>query len=224
MDASTRRQPRRAAQDKNLLNSQPPQSPKQARMSGPGSLSSPRSSPRIRYKRGAQAKAKAALDKKIAAMDPEAAWTEQNELLGIPRADALQNLRSLKGSRSKRKSRNRKKKSEEEKYLDDFLLSDEEDERTLSLRRSDRWIPDMEHRRRIAQKPKNVPSQLWMSYSLMDEYIFRQSLSDEEILKYPLIDDVFEFQNSSGDAGPPLPPGFQWNDKRRLVPVDENKA
>ncbi|KAI1141989.1 hypothetical protein F5Y05DRAFT_369375 [Hypoxylon sp. FL0543] len=185
-----------------------------------------------RATKGAQAKATKALENRVSAMEAEVAWLEQRELLGIAgepnHITPKPSMASPKAPKSKRGRK--KKKPAEEMYMDDFLLSDEEGEAgeglgkegERGLRREDRWIPDIEHRGRPARKPKNVPYQIWMSYTLLDDYIYRQSLTDEEALTHPLMDDVYLFQN--GGPQPVTPAGFQWNDRRRLVPVKENAA
>lgn len=130
-----------------------------------------------------------------------------------------------KGKRGRPKKKKKKKKSEEEDmYMDDFILSDEENaankgegEAGDRLNRGDRWIPDIEHRSRPAWKPKGVPYQMWMSYCLLDDYIYRYSLTDGEVMAYPLMDEVYSFQN--GGPQPVTPAGFQWNDKKKLVPT-----
>ncbi|KAI0109787.1 hypothetical protein F4814DRAFT_424598 [Daldinia grandis] len=232
MDTSVRQQPRRAVRDKRGLSSLPLKSPKQGHTSGPGS---PKKSPRIemkhRRKKGAISQAKArvlatkALEKKVSSMDQQSAFLEQSGLLGVksflPKSPGIESLKSPKLPKAKR-GRGKKKKSEEDMYMDDFLLSDEENVHSGDLRRAERWIPEIEHRRRLGQKPRSVPSQLWMSYCLMDDYIYRQSLTDEEVLAHPLIDDVLEFQHGGGSDKIVLPPGFQWDEKRRLVPVQED--
>ncbi|KAI1800354.1 hypothetical protein F4811DRAFT_539448 [Daldinia bambusicola] len=233
-------QPRHTVQDKHGLAAKLLQSPKQGHLPGPVS---PRRLPkrlarieaRSRMKMGIMGKSKAkalairALEKKISAMDPEAALLEQSRLFGTvknapPRSPSIRSLKSPKLSKPKR-GRNKRKKSEEDMYMDDFLLSDEEDKHPahlVDLRRGERWIPDIEYRPRVHRKPKNVPSQLWMAYCLMDDYIYRQSLTEEEVLAHPLMDDVLEFQQG-GNSSKPIPPtGYKWNEKRRLVPVSED--
>lgn len=98
-------------------------------------------------------------------------------------------------------------------FMDEFLASEEPIDQ---LSRSERWIPDMESRLRPTTKPDSVPLQLWMSYCMMDEFVYRQSLTDEEILALPLIDDVFLFKQ--GGPMPSAPPGFHWDDEKNLVP------
>ncbi|KAI1775495.1 hypothetical protein F4818DRAFT_416699 [Hypoxylon cercidicola] len=229
-----RRQPRRSAKHASIT--QPP-SPKQKPSSGAGTRkrtarggdksSKPK---RARGTKGAKARAIKELEEKVSAMKPEVALSEQRELLSVPvePADvppanmhpaapelATATPKSAKGKRG----RPRKNRAEEDMYMDDFLLSDEEvahNGREVNLRRADRWIPDMEHRRRISRRPKNVPYAVWMSYCFLDDYIYRNSLTDEEVLSYPLLDDMFSFQ--SGGTQPATPAGFQWNEKKHLVP------
>ena len=100
------------------------------------------------------------------------------------------------------------------RYMDEseFLEPDEDDELGLSLRH----IPHIGLRRRVGRKPARVPFCIWMAYKQMDDFVYRHSLSEQEALALPLNDDVFAFQGVDG-AKPSLPPGFSWDDKRRLV-------
>ncbi|KAI1759780.1 hypothetical protein GGR53DRAFT_512554 [Hypoxylon sp. FL1150] len=110
-------------------------------------------------------------------------------------------------------------------YMDEFLLSDEEEPAPgtpgqgqapgKGLRRGDRWIPEIEHRRRATRKPAGVPHGLWMSYRFLDDYMYRMALTEEEVLAHPLLDDMYCFQ--SGGPQPVTPPGFRW-DEKELVP------
>ncbi|RYP80240.1 hypothetical protein DL769_002542 [Monosporascus sp. CRB-8-3] len=109
---------------------------------------------------------------------------------------------------SVRRGRTKKK---EERYMDDFLR----DESADPLRRSDRWVPDIASRKRPVEKPEDIPYQLRMSYCMMEEYIYRQSLTEEEVLALPLIDEVFLFRQ--GGPRPATPPGFHWDDEKVLV-------
>ncbi|KAI1470554.1 uncharacterized protein F4812DRAFT_418098 [Daldinia caldariorum] len=228
MDAAAIPQPRHAVQDQHGLAIKLLQSPKQRHTPGPVS---PKRLPKRVSKSKAKAKAKAmrTLEKKVSAMDPEAAFLEQSGLFGAaknppPRSPSIRSPKSPKLSKPKR-GRNKRKKTEEDMYMDDFLLSDEEDKHPGylgGLRRAERWIPDIDHRPRVHQKPRNVPSQLWMSYCLMDDYIYRQSLTEEEVLAHPLMDEVLEFQQG-GNGSEPIPPvGYTWNEERKLVPVLEH--
>ncbi|KAI1410306.1 hypothetical protein F5Y13DRAFT_202444 [Hypoxylon sp. FL1857] len=229
MSSVTRHQPRRAVRDKRLPVTQPPQTPQKTQASGSGIRKlTPKNETKHgkRGRRGAQAKATKALENRVSAMETEVAWLEQRELLGIAGEPShiSPNLSIASPNAPKTKRGRKPKKPAEEMYMDDFLLSDEESEAGGKegdlLHRGDRWIPDMEHRGRPTRKPKNVPYQLWMSYTLMDDYIYRQSLTKEEALKHPLMDDVYAFQ--SGGPQPVTPTGFQWNDRRALVPIQEN--
>jgi hypothetical protein len=94
----------------------------------------------------------------------------------------------------------------------DFLDPEENDE----LGMSSRHIPHIGLRRRVGRKPANVPFSIWMAYKQMDDYVYRQSLSEREVLALPSDDDAFAFQSHDG-AIPSLPPGFSWDDRRRLV-------
>ena len=108
------------------------------------------------------------------------------------------------GPAPKRKRGGRKKK---EKFMDDDLLTAAE--KADKMRRSDRWIPDIGLRRRVATKPESVPHELWMSYCMMDEYIYRQSLTDDEVTLLPFIDEVFIYKQDG--PKPKTPPGFCWD-------------
>ncbi|KAI0841336.1 hypothetical protein F5Y06DRAFT_285457 [Hypoxylon sp. FL0890] len=234
MSPATRHQPRRAVRDKPPSAIQSPVTPGKTLASRAGIQKTTSKNKTTQEKRGrratkgAQAKAIKALENRVSAMGTEVALSEQRELLGIAgdpnHISPVLSKATPKVSKSKR---GRKKKPAEEMYMDDFLLSDEGEtgefpgkEAGGRVRRDDRWIPDMEHRGRLARKPKNVPYQIWMSYNLLDDYIYRQSLTDEEALKHPLLDDVYTFQ--TGGPKPATPAGFQWNDRRRLVPIKEN--
>ncbi|KAJ0110099.1 hypothetical protein J7T55_014902 [Diaporthe amygdali] len=98
-------------------------------------------------------------------------------------------------------------------YVDagEILGLDENDELGLSARH----IPQIGLRRRVGRKPAKVPFSLWMAYHQMDDFIYRNSLSKEEVVALPTDDDVFDF-HIGGDA-PSLPPDFAWDDKKRLV-------
>ncbi|KAL7627262.1 hypothetical protein AAE478_001451 [Parahypoxylon ruwenzoriense] len=184
------------------------------------------------WKKGAQSRVTRELEKRISAMETGVAWLEQRELLGLgvepaqvsPTSLDLATADSAKAKHTRKNKKMKKKVEENDRYMDDFLLSDEEGEEMQGkgeegdrLQRADRWIPDMEHRSRPSRKPKNVPYQLWMSYSLLDDYIYRYSLSDEEAQSLPLVDDIYAFQN--GGSKPVTPAGFRWDDKKRLVPI-----
>ncbi|KAI1087565.1 hypothetical protein F5B19DRAFT_63337 [Rostrohypoxylon terebratum] len=204
-----------------------------------------------KYPFRARAKATKALERRVSAMETEAALLEQRELLGIVSEPEIvspktQYIATPKPAKPKRV---RKRRQSVDMYMDYFLLSDEEGgegeggegegeggegegeggegegeggknkgiKGTDQLRRGDRWIPEMEHRRRPARKPESVPYQIWMAYSLMDDYIYRHSITDSEALTHPLMDDVYSFQN--GGPQPVTPAGFQWNESRNLVPA-----
>ncbi|POS70104.1 hypothetical protein DHEL01_v211502 [Diaporthe helianthi] len=100
------------------------------------------------------------------------------------------------------------------RYMDEseFLEPHETDELGLSSR----YIPHIGMRRRVGRKPPNVPFGLWMAYKHMDDFVYRQSLSEKEALALPSDDDAFAFQSHDG-AKPSLPPGFSWDDSRRLL-------
>lgn len=110
--------------------------------------------------------------------------------------------------RDSRRSRSTKRFMDES----EFLEPEENDELGLSSRH----IPHIGLRRRISKKPAHVPFNIWMAYKQMDDFVYRQSLSEREVLALPFDDDAFAFQGHDG-AKPSLPPGFAWDDKRRLV-------
>ena len=112
----------------------------------------------------------------------------------------------------KRKRSGKKKK---EKFMEDELLT--EAQKSDKLRRYDRWIPDIGHRKRVATRPDSVPYELWMSYCMMDEYIYRQSLTAQEVAALPLIDEVFLHKQDG--PKPITPPGFRWDEEKELVPI-----
>ncbi|ETS81863.1 hypothetical protein PFICI_06865 [Pestalotiopsis fici W106-1] len=99
--------------------------------------------------------------------------------------------------------------------LDDYIyiqyLKDLPDqEQSPSLPRGQRLQP--------SERPTYVDATLWMVYRMLDGWIFRASLSAEEAITFPLMDDVMEFQCEGGDAQPVAPKGWRWED-RELVPV-----
>ncbi|KAI5862029.1 hypothetical protein GGS23DRAFT_611236 [Durotheca rogersii] len=181
-------------------------------------------------RRNARVKIAKELEKRVEGMGPEAALLQQRELLGLPaNPPNVAAVRVDAGTPpAKAKRRGRRNTRDKERYMDDFLLSDEEegggahreDEGGDRLQRADRWLPDVEHRRRPSEKPKNIPQSLWMSYCLMDDYIYRYSLSDDEVRALPLMDDIYNFQN--GGPQPITPAGFQWDKNGTLVPVQDS--
>ncbi|KAI0128117.1 hypothetical protein F4776DRAFT_629313 [Hypoxylon sp. NC0597] len=229
MDPASGQQPRRSVRQKASSSSQTLEKAQasEAGVQKPAQNEPKQEKGRKRAGRGARAKATKALEEKVSAMEPEAACREQNELLGITSEPNGASSTIIQASPKVAKSkRGRKRKRAEEMYMDDILLSDEGETGKGSgeggdrLRRADRWIPDIEHRVRIASKPKNVPCQMWMSYTLLDDYIYRQSLTEEQVLTHPLMDEIYTFQN--GGPKPTTPPGFQWGDRKRLVHIRQN--
>ncbi|KAI2602145.1 hypothetical protein GGR54DRAFT_535129 [Hypoxylon sp. NC1633] len=236
MSTPTRRQPLRAARTKHLSSPHLPQSPLKKHALKSGVRKASARSPTKRggkYPKGGRARLARELENRVSLLDSKVARIEQHELLGAP-IDLVSTSPArtdLPNAKSAKKKRGRgKKKPESEMYMDDILLSDkEEDEGDKAkevvgdgrLRREDRWIPDMEHRgKRPEQKPKLVPYQVWMSYCLLDDYIYRNSLTADQIRKHPLMDEVYSFQN--GGQQPVTPAGFQWDGRQRLVPIQEN--
>lgn len=100
------------------------------------------------------------------------------------------------------------------RYIDatEFLESEENDELGLS----GRHIPQIGLRRRVGRKPAKVPFSIWMAYKQLDDFVYRHSLTEEEVVALPSDDDAFEFQGSGGEE-PSLPVGFAWDEKKRLV-------
>lgn len=96
-------------------------------------------------------------------------------------------------------------------YLKD--LPRQEQEQLSSLPRNLRPQP--------RERPSCVDGTLWMVYRMMDGWIFRASLSGEEAVTYPLLDDVMQYQCEGGDAQPIAPEGWKWED-RELVQTGEN--
>ncbi|KAI1373968.1 hypothetical protein F4677DRAFT_427792 [Hypoxylon crocopeplum] len=232
MTPPTRSQPRRAVRDKPFSVIKPSRVgiPKQASKAGVRKATkkaeeSQQTKKGGKQPKGGQAKLTRELESRISAMEPEVALLEQRELLGVAVEPAQGTPTNPKTPTPKsvlkaKRTRQRKRLAKEDKYMDNFLLSDEDVEgegEGEQLWRQDRWIPDIEHRWRVTQKPKNVPHQIWMSYTLLDDYIYRQSLTDDEARSFPLIDDVFIFQN--GGPQPAAPAGFQWDKNDRLVPL-----
>lgn len=101
------------------------------------------------------------------------------------------------------------------RYVDaaEFLDHDGGDELGLS----GRHIPQIGQRRRVGKKPVKVPFTIWMAYKQLDEFVYRRSLSDEEVAALPTDDDAFDFQGSDGKEPPSLPTGFRWNPQKKLV-------
>lgn len=153
-----------------------------------------------------------ALIKKVDARDVEEAFAEQSHLLGLgsplpPNSPALpkkiQKHNTVKGP----------------KYMDDSLNEganiDEE------IHRGKRWIPDLAHRKRAVDQPLGVPFALWIAYKHLDDYMYRHSLSCEELEALPLLEDVHEYQDSDGRLPRPItPPGYMWDENLELVPVN----
>lgn len=244
IDSPTRRQPRRAVRAKKVPIIE---SSGSEHMSSAGGGTRKRTSraadklpepKRARGTKGGKARAIKELEKRVSAMNHTVALSKQLDLLGNPVAPAdappdsvflatpepepaapePATPKSAKG----RRGRPRKKRAEE-LYMDEFLDSDADEAaqagqgESSQVRWGNRWIPDMENRRRVAGRPKGVPFQLWMSYCFLDDYMYRHSLTEEELLKLPLLDDVLVFQ--SGGEQPAAPEGYQWDERKHLVPI-----
>ncbi|CAJ2513914.1 Uu.00g020330.m01.CDS01 [Anthostomella pinea] len=163
-DSPTRNQPRRAVRDG-------VQKPKGN--PAPNFTGKPRGHAAKKIKKNL----KAMLNKKVDAMNPDDVWLDKSGLLGMGSALGQPSPITAKSPRMARKGRKNRKRNtpKTEKFMDDILMSDDEPED--SLQRSERWIPDMELRRRPSEKPAHMPHVLWMSYYFLDEYIYRQSLT-----------------------------------------------
>lgn len=94
----------------------------------------------------------------------------------------------------------------------EFLEPDQND--VLGL--SGRHIPQIGQRRRVGRKPAACPFSIWMAYKQLDDFVYRHSLSDEEVVALPTDDDAFIFQGGDCEE-PSLPPGFFWDENKRLV-------
>lgn len=94
----------------------------------------------------------------------------------------------------------------------EFLEPDQND--VLGL--SGRHIPQIGQRRRVGRKPAACPFSIWMAYKQLDDFVYRHSLSDEEVVALPTDDEAFIFQGGDCDE-PSLPPGFSWDENKRLV-------
>ncbi|KAI1426393.1 hypothetical protein F5Y12DRAFT_713124 [Xylaria sp. FL1777] len=157
-----------------------------------------------------------ALIKKVDARNSEDAWAEQANLLSLSNASPPSSPTSARASKPMALSRRRPKAK---KYMDDIL--NVEDSGEDELKRGKRWIPDFAHRKRPNHQPPGVPFSLWMSYKHLDEYMYRHSLSREDLEALPLLDDVHEYQNSDGRIPQPItPPGYQWDENLELIPVE----
>ncbi|KAF7533839.1 hypothetical protein G7054_g6723 [Neopestalotiopsis clavispora] len=89
-----------------------------------------------------------------------------------------------------------------------YLKDLPEHEQSPILQRGQRTQP--------SERPSCVDATLWMVYRMLDGWIFRASLSAEEAITYPLMDDVMEFQCEGGDKQPVAPKGWKW-EGRELV-------
>ncbi|KAI0888587.1 uncharacterized protein GGS22DRAFT_60845 [Annulohypoxylon maeteangense] len=233
MSSASRQQPRRAVRDNKDESPTPPthlikkrKSRDSVRKLSAGKQGVKQGKKGGRFPPGARARATKALERRVTAMESEVALLEQRELLGIAgeSEDVAPDNRNVAPPKSTKRKRAHKRKQSVDMYMDYFLKSDEDGEEdtkggkgTEQLRRGDRWIPDIEHRGRPSRKPEAVPYQIWMAYSLMDDYIYRHSITREEVLTHPLMDDVYSFQN--GGPQPVTPAGFRWDEWKNLVPV-----
>ncbi|KAH6652946.1 hypothetical protein BKA67DRAFT_305380 [Truncatella angustata] len=191
---------------------------------------------------------------------------------GVKKGNTASNVASIKprkpaAARRKAKQPSPKKKKKKKKKgrgkrlslgSMDFLLESSSD----LLARQDRWIPDLGQRpQAISQPPvSQLASELWMSYSALDDYVYAQSLKDsaqvnvasqhevlqrgqrvqpserpstvdgtlwgiyrlleawvyrasltaEQAVTHPLLDDVLDYQCDGGDTPPIAPEGWEW--------------
>ncbi|KAI1328363.1 hypothetical protein F5Y16DRAFT_159809 [Xylariaceae sp. FL0255] len=168
--------------------------------------------------RGGKRKNMKDLEKKIKAQDQNTAWAEQLMLLGLGPHDDLamdelanSPVHSPLTPKFKPRSNRRGKK-----FMDDEPeLSDDEAD---SQQRWDRWIPNIEYRERLTQRPRGVNRILWNSYVQLDEHIYRLSRSEAQLQSLPLLNDVHLYQDENGPK-PVTPPGFQWDSDRNLIPI-----
>ncbi|KAI3401974.1 hypothetical protein diail_3948 [Diaporthe ilicicola] len=98
-------------------------------------------------------------------------------------------------------------------YVDDGEILDIDENDELGL--SGRHIPQIGLRRRVGKKPTKVPFSIWMAYHQLDDFVYRNSLSEEEVVALPTDDEVFDFH--SGGEAPGLPSDFTWDNKKRLI-------
>lgn len=75
---------------------------------------------------------------------------------------------------------------------------------TDPLKRAERWIPEIGFRRRVGRKPAGIPFSIWTAYKSLDDYVYRQSLSDEDVAALPMEDDIWDFYTCSGGDAPSL--------------------
>ncbi|KAI1148275.1 hypothetical protein F4825DRAFT_470517 [Nemania diffusa] len=158
-----------------------------------------------------------ALIKRVDARNPQDAFTEQSQLLNLSYLLSPTSPKCIGPPKSP--GQDRRNRKGDKKYMDENFGVDDSAEG--ALQRSDRWIPNFEYRSRPTHKPRGVPHSLWMSYTHLDDYIYRQSLSPAEVEALPLLEDVYEYQNSNGRTPRPItPPGFTYDENLELVPVE----
>ncbi|KAI0537100.1 hypothetical protein GGR58DRAFT_502577 [Xylaria digitata] len=157
-----------------------------------------------------------ALIKRVDSRGPEA-WGEQALLLGLGDTLPPESPTITKPSTPRGQDR---RKAKGKKYMDDIL--DPQDRIGDQLGRENRWIPNFEHRKRVAVKPPGIPYSLWMSYKHLDDFIYRYSLSLAELETMPMLEDVHEYQDSDGRTPKPItPPGYRWDENLELIPIEE---
>lgn len=158
-----------------------------------------------------------ALIKKVDTRNHQDALVEQARLLGLNRAPPPTSPTSPGQLRPKGQTRGSTKKGKK-KYMDDVIGADDCPEDVLQ--RGERWIPDFKYRTKPIHKPYGVPHSLWMSYTHLDDYMYRHSLSEAEVEALPLVEDVHEYQDSDGRTPRPItPPGYEFDDHLELVPI-----
>ncbi|KAI2628309.1 hypothetical protein GGS21DRAFT_492629 [Xylaria nigripes] len=163
-----------------------------------------------------------ALLDKVDTRDPKIAWAEQAGLLGLPPGSPPSPISPKKSKPSKAEAR---RVAREEKYVDDMLVKENEalaEDPDRDLKREERWIPTFAQRKRTIEKPLCVSYSVWMAYRHLDEIIYRSSLSREELLALPLLEEVYEYQDKNGQVPRPItPPGFRWNENLELELVSK---
>ncbi|KAI1822411.1 hypothetical protein F4861DRAFT_514623 [Xylaria intraflava] len=202
----TRLQPQRAARDPNRKDGFNAREPTTGVRKNAEKLGGPLKRQRKKLQ---QKKLQNALVKKVDARDPKDSWAEQAGLLGLTVPPS---------PKTTRPPATRPKKSE--RYVDYILRNEADDDPNDDLKRAERWIPDFEHRRRPLERPPGIPHAVWMAYKHLDELVYRFSLSREELVALPLLEDVHAYQDMDGRTERPItPPGFRWDDNLELEPL-----
>ncbi|KAI0159607.1 hypothetical protein GGR57DRAFT_499932 [Xylariaceae sp. FL1272] len=160
-------------------------------------------------------KLKTNLIKKVDSRDQAEAYAEQLQLLNYTEPPSPNKSVSPTSPTSPTLGKKHKAKKREKKYMDD---ESEMAQRTENA--EGRWIPPPVFRRRPVVRPESIPFGLWRAYELLDEHIYRQSLSQEGLEALPLESDVHSYEDEGEEPAPRLPEGFVWDDNRNPVPDD----